>query len=127
MAAQASITLNTVVYVPTGVLNQDAGWINRAGGVPNSFSDADIKVQSPSPGGSVYRVTARLSLPVVAATDTSCVCAGDVLRDGNVTVQFLLPITGTTAERTDLYLRLKDLIASAPFIDAVENLVSTTS
>lgn len=127
MAAQANLTLNTVSYVPTGVVAGLAGWINRGSGVPGAFSRASISVNDPGPSGKVYRVTAKLALPTVAATDTDCACAGDVLRTDNVTVEFLLPVSSTTAERTDFYLRLKDLVASAPFVDAVENLNSTTS
>jgi len=122
MSAQANVTLNTVVYVPTGLQSGLASWVNRADGTPGAFSLLTESVQSPSATGKVFRAQFKLSVPIVATASTACSCAGDVLRTGNVEVTFLLPNTSTTAERTDLYLRFKDLVASGIFSDAIENL-----
>lgn len=127
MAAQSNVTLNTVVYVPTGVVNQQAGWINRADGVPGKFSPVLVSVAPPLKNGTTFLSTATLALPIVQATDTDCACAGTVLRTNTYKVQGVSPDSGTTAEREDAYLRFKDLVASTPFHDAFVNLISTTS
>lgn len=127
MAAQTNLTLNTVTYVPKGVQGQLASWINRASGVPGSFSVADLSVADPGPKGQVFRVTARLSLPIVATADTDCTCAGDVLRTYNATITILLPVTGTTTERDDFEKRVKDFVADSQFASAVKDLVLPTS
>jgi hypothetical protein len=127
MAAQASMALNSVTYVAAGVNNRLAAWINRSDGTPAGFSDVSISLPTPGTNASVYRVTAKLSVPIVQTEDTACACAGSLLRTGNVTIEALLPLTSTTAERTDLYERLKDLIEDSQFIAAIENLVLPTS
>jgi hypothetical protein len=75
----------------------------------------------------VYRVTAKLSVPIVQTEDTACACAGTLLRTCQGTVEFLLPLTSTTAERTDFYNRLKDLIDDAQLVAAVVDLYLPTS
>jgi hypothetical protein len=122
MAAQANLTLNTVVYVPGGILNALATWINRASGLAGSFSRVTQKVVAPAGNSKVYNVVHTLEIPIVQATDSACACAGTVLRTEKVSISYLTALTSTTADRTDTYLRLKDLVASAPFLDAMENL-----
>lgn len=124
MAAQANVTLNSVVYVPTGIKGGILGWVNRADGTPGAFSPLTESLTPPSPTGKVFNATFKVSVPIVATADTACSCAGTVLRFGEAIVTFLLPNTSTTAERTDLYLRLKDLVASSIMTDAVENLTT---
>lgn len=127
MSAQATVTLNTVDYLPAGVAGNLATWLNREDGVPAAFSPLTQSLSSPSVNGKVYRVIFKLAIPVVAEEDTTCACAGALLRTNQFEGTFLLATTSTTAERTDLYLRVKDLVASAAFIAAVENLVNPTS
>lgn len=124
MAAQASVTLNTVAYEPTGIQKGVLGWVNRADGVPGKFSPLTEVLSSPSKGGKVYNATFKLVVPVVAASDSECACAGDVLRYGTFIGTFLLPDTSTAAERTDLRLRAKDLISNSLVTDAVDNLIT---
>lgn len=121
MAQQANITLNTVVYAPAGTNNGISSWANRSGGTGNSFSYVTEKFVTPT-DGTVNRITFTLNVPVVQAVDSDCACAGTLLRTSTVQVSVWVPSTSTSAERTDLYLRIKDLIASAPFLGAVENL-----
>lgn len=127
MSAQSAVTANTVVYSPAGVAGNLASWINRAAGVAGTFSNLTGSVTSPGPQGKVYRATWKLVVPVVATVDTTCACAGAVLRSSQVEVTFLLPTTSTTAERTDLELRFKDLVANGQFTASVNDLVLPTS
>lgn len=124
MAAQAAITLNTKVYAPSGSNDGTATWTDRSAGVGGGFSIATEKFDQTTKG-SVQRMLFTLNLPVVSATDTNCACAGDVLRTSSVQISVWVPLASTLAERTDFYLRIKDFVASAPFLNGVENLDPT--
>lgn len=121
MSQQADVTLNSVVYSKAGVNGGVASWINRAAGVISGFSTLRQIFKSPTSGVQT-KIDFNLSVPVVAAEDTPCVCAGTLLRTNSVTVSVWVASSSTLAERTDLYLRLKDLVSTSMFIDAVENL-----
>lgn len=122
MAQQANITLNTVVYAPAGTQNGVSSWYNRSGGSGASFSKVTEKVTNPTGTSNVVRELFTLDVPVVAATDTACVCAGGLLRNSTVQISVWIPQDSTTAERLDLFNRIRDLVASAPFIAGVQNL-----
>jgi len=121
MAQQANITLNAVVYPPAGTYNGISGWINRTSGYGTGFSTVKEKVVAPTKGD-VVRIQFDLDLPVVAATDTDCSCAGSLLRKSTAQISVWVPNSSTAAERLDLWTRIKDLVASTPFVNAVENL-----
>lgn len=119
MSQQAAVTLNTVVYDPAG---QDSAsklvlWFNRAGGILNSFSRLTQRFRQGIGAAKASEISFRLEVPVVATSDTTCSCAGALLRTGYAQVTFTFAESSTTAERTDLYLRLKDLVAT----DLVKN------
>lgn len=124
MGQQANITLNTVVYVPGGTSNGTSAWLNRSGGFGNSFSKVTEKFD-PSTKGNLVRQVYSLELPIVAATDTSCACAGTLLRTSTVHLSVWVPQDSTAAERLDLYNRIKDFVASTPFVNGVQNLEFT--
>jgi hypothetical protein len=121
MAQQANVTLNSVVYAPAGTTNGVSSWVNRSGGSGASFSTITEKVTNPS-GGQVVRELFTLDIPVVATEDTACVCAGGLLRTSTVQISIWIPQNSTSAERLDLWTRIRDLVASAPFVAGVENL-----
>jgi hypothetical protein len=125
MSAGANITLNTKVYAFGGSNSDTATWVDRSAGVGGGFSVVTEKFDSTPQKGAVQRMLFNLSLPVVSATDTACACAGDVLRTSSVQISIWVPQNSTLAERTDFYLRIKDLVASTPFINGVENLDPT--
>lgn len=121
MGAQTALTLNTKTYAPGGMRNNAAVWVERSGGVSNSFST--LTQSSKDAGvGPVSRVTAKLVIPIVATADSTCSCTGAMLRSTTFNLEALLPAGGSVAERTDAYLRLKDYIASDAFKLAIENL-----
>lgn len=121
MSQQADVTLNTIVYSKAGVNGGVASWINRAAGVIAGFTVLKQFFKSPV-SGTQTKIDFNLSVPVVATADSGCHCAGDLLRTNSVTVSVWVAATSTTDERTDLYLRLKDLVATPMFQAAVKDL-----
>lgn len=126
MSQQASVTLNTVVYSPAGLKNGVASWISRVGGVLAGFSKLTQSYKDPTTGTQT-KIDFNLSIPVLATADSTCACVGDVIRTNSAVLSFWVAGTSTLAERTDLYLRVKDLVASGMLIAAVENLDPATS
>jgi hypothetical protein len=126
MSQQANVTLNTVVYSPAGLLNGIAKWINRSGGILAGFSVLTQKYKDPTTGTQT-KIDFNLSIPVLATADSTCGCEGDLIRTNSANVSFWVASSSTLAERTDLYLRVKDLVASAVVVSAVENLDPATS
>ncbi len=126
MSQQAAVTLNTVVYSPNGLRNGIASWISRAGGVLAGFSKLTQKYSDPV-SGTQTKIDFNLSIPVLATADSTCACEGELIRTNSATLSFWVAGTSTLAERTDLYLRVKDLVASTMLIAAVENLDPASS
>lgn len=122
MGQQAAVTLNTIVYTPDGSQNGIVKWMNRSGGVAGSFSPLTQGVLDNSGARKWTKFTFRLDVPVVATSSDSCACTGSVIRDSRAQIEFWVDPNATLAERTDLYLRVKDLAASTLLSDAVENL-----
>lgn len=122
MAAQANVTLNAVVYTPSGVDQKGtAKWTNRSAGFGNGFSVISESVVTPSTG-SVTKELFTLNIPIVATVDGACSCAGDLLRTSTVQISVWIPNSSTAAERLDLWTRIRDLVASTPFVNGVQNL-----
>lgn len=121
MGQQASVTLNTVAYAPAGLLQGVAKWVSRAGGILAGFSVLTQRYREPTTGVQT-KIDFNISIPVLATADSTCGCEGDVLRTNTATVSFWVAGSSTLAERTDLYLRVKDLVATSLVSSAVENL-----
>jgi len=126
MSQQAAVTLNTVVYSPAGLRNGVATWISRAAGIVAGFSKLTQQYRDPTTGTQT-KIDFNLSIPVLATADSTCACEGELVRTNSATVSVWVAGTSTLAERTDLYLRLKDLVGSSMFISAVEDLDPATS
>ena len=122
MSQQAAVTLNTVVYDPAGSDNGIVLWFNRAGGLLNSFSRLTQRFLSGVGGLKLTKVSYKVEVPIVATADGTCSCSGEQLRMSMAEITFSLSPTSTLAERTDLYLRVKDLIATDLVKNGVENL-----
>lgn len=118
---QANLVLNTKTYTPDGVSNGVAQWSNRSDGIAAGFSVVKQTLKNPVTGTQI-KIDHTLVVPVVASVDTACVCAGEKLRESTVTISVWVPASSTTAERTDVYLRLKDLVADTQFIKVIEDL-----
>lgn len=111
-----SIVLNSKTYNFIGFdRNGTSVWQETSAGVPSGFSYLTCRVMS-GQGTSDTKVRWRLTMPIVAAVDSSCSCTGAVLRtyrydEGRVDV----PASSLSAERTDFAARLKDLHDSTAY------------
>lgn len=116
------ITLNTKVYNGIG-FNPNGQYVfsEKSGGTPSSFSYLTTK-DTVGTGKAGSTVKWNLSLPIVATSDGDCACAGDVMRSYYTKIDITVPAGSSAAERADLYLRLKDLIASTQFKASIEDL-----
>lgn len=128
--AIANVVLNTKTYTPQSSTGSKVVWAETSGGVPTGFSLLSMELRNPplstdraKAGASPFRVTLILDVPVVATEDTDCVCAGGILRWERCRIQVEIPQNGTTAERTDVGLRIKDLLANAQVQATLANLV----
>lgn len=126
MGQQAAVTLNTVVYNPSGLKAGVASWVSRVGGVLAGFSKLTQVYKDPTTG-SQTKIDFQIDIPVLATADSVCACEGTLLRTNSAHISFWVAGTSTLAERTDLYLRVKDLLATALVTNAVENLDPATS
>lgn len=122
MSQQAAVTLNSVVYNPSGANNGTLYWWDRSGGVANSFSPLTQVVTSNSGASKSMKFSWRLVVPVVAGSDSSCSCAGSLLRSSAGNIVVTIDPNSTAAERADLYARLVSLIASDPVKNAIQDL-----
>ncbi len=120
--AIANLTLNTVTYTYASDVAGVITWLATAGGIPTGFSPVTLALRNPAKFGSPYRLDLRMALPVVATADSACSCTGAVLRSENVRIIAEIPDSGTTAERTDFGLRVKDLVANAQVQAALASL-----
>jgi hypothetical protein len=125
MASFANVTLNTKVYNPSTIEKGMTKWLERSGGVPNSFGVLALSVTPPSSGAKNYRAYTRMVTPVVKGEDSSCGCAGDFLRQIGFEVNATFAPGSTLAERTDAYLRFAAWVSHANFIAAFQNLEAT--
>jgi hypothetical protein len=121
MSQQANVTLNTVVYAPNGTSNGIATWANRSSSFGAGFSFLTEKLAQNNSTG-VVRMEFKLTVPIVETVGTAHDAVGTLLRTSTVILTCLVPANSTSAERTDLKLRIQNLVASTPFTDAVGNL-----
>jgi len=126
-ALNMSITLNTKVYSYDGFTNQAISqYSDRSSGVPAGFSPLTAKVEDGGPASNT-KVRWKLKVPVVAAEDSECSCAGSLLREYIVDIVFTVPPGSTTAERTDIMDRVQDLAANAQFVASLVNLLQPST
>lgn len=130
MALFTNITLNTKVYTPAYFRGDTAAWMYRGVGVASGFSLLTQRVyQAGKQDGKqgAWHATHKLTIPVVAETDTECGCAGTLLRESGVDVHGWFAPGSTEAERNDLYLRLVALVASDAFKETFTKLAPVIS
>lgn len=115
-------TLNTKIYNGAGLANGVARYVERSAGVASGFSNltSSLKIDSK------VRGVIKIDLPEITTESSACACPGDILRMSGVDISIRLDPKAPAATRTDLRLRLKDLIASAQFIAWFDNLEPMT-
>jgi len=113
------ITLNTKVYDNVG-FNSNGQFVysEKSGGTPTSFGYLTAKVNAGT-GKADSTSKWNLSLPIVATVDGPNHSAGDVIRTYYVQIHVTEPPGSTSAERTDIRLRIKSLVDTAQFIGSV--------
>lgn len=134
MGAQSNLTLNSHTFTPAGVSASGvASWVYSPSGVPSAAEYVTMQMVRPTGqklGRNVPRVF-RLNLtfgkPIVQSDDTAFAPAGTILRNYPAEMSIVLPETGGTDERTDVWTVLKDFLASGAVEDAIEDLVTPTS
>lgn len=120
-----SIILNTKTYNPDGYdANGVSNYSERSAGVPTGYSGLSF---GQTRSDTYIKNVTRLTLPVVATTDSDCSCAGAALRTSRIRLEVEESVTGTLAERQDLLDRLQDLVVSAQFEAFILNNVKPTT
>lgn len=115
------LTLNTKTYAGNGIQNGIASYTERSVGIASGFSDvtSSLKLEASKTRGVV-----KLTLPEVTTEASACACPGDILRTSDVITNIRIDPKAPAATRTDLYLRYKDLVASAAFRAMFEDLAN---
>lgn len=120
-----SIVLNSKTYNPDGFdQNAVSQYSERSAGVPSGYSGLSF---GQSRSETYIKDNLRLTIPVVATTDSDCSCAGTVLRTTRLRLEVENPVTGVLAERQDLLDRLQDLVLTAQFANFVLHGVKPTT
>jgi len=120
MTAIGNVTLNTVVYYPSARTG-DVGfvWIDRTS--PYNAGQGTLSYTGPTSksGGKTKRVGFRLELPIVSTETDACACPGMIMSDSIATIYVDVDTASATVDRTDLADRIKDLVSSTVFRNAV--------
>lgn len=122
-----AITLNAKAYNWAGFnANSQSVYKYTGGGLPSSFSYLTSKVNT---GVGAKESVARwnLSIPHVATEASACACPGAVLGTDYVQFQVQISPVTTAAERTDLWTRIRDLVASPEFKASIEGLTQPSA
>ena len=116
-----SLTLNTKVYPFTGwIQGAIARFMNSDAGAANGFRVATGKVDTPTTGTD-YKVRWKLQLPTVVS-EADCGCPGGIVRKNFADIVVTVSSSALAAERSDLALSLKDLVASPEFQASITKL-----
>lgn len=110
-----SIVLNSKTYNSIGFnANGQSVFKETSAGVAAGFSYLTSKV-STSTGKADSTVKWNLSMPIVATVDSSCSCAGSVLRTDYIRVEASFGSGSPAVERTDALARLRALVLTTEF------------
>lgn len=124
-----SIVLNSKTYNFAGFdQNGVSIYKETSSGVPGGFSYLTCRVSTPATDKADSKVMWRLTMPILAAADSSCSCEGAVLRtyrfdDGKVTI----PSGSLAAERADFLARIQALVDTTQYAASINSLVQPTS
>lgn len=115
----STIVLNSLNYVGSGILNGVSWFMERSKGLANAFSSLTARVGFTKDKTNVLW---KLVVPVVKETDSSCGCAGEVVRTTYVDISVRMDRAATAAERDDVKVRVQNLVASPQFAASITNL-----
>lgn len=114
-------------FAPVGIDGTVATYADRSGGIPVGYWTLSIGLREPvKNGAAVYKVTAKLLLPILEQTSPSTATgiqpAPTVGYTMAANVEFLLPARSTLQNRKDVLALCKNALANGLFTSVVENL-----
>lgn len=124
-----AIVLNSKTYNFAGFdQNGVSVYKETSSGVPGGFSMLTCRVTTPATDKADAKVMWRLTMPILAAADSTCACEGAVLRvyrfdDGKVTI----PSGSLSAERADFLARIQSLVDTTQYAASINSLTQPTS
>lgn len=136
MTAIAALTINDGKATPVAhtfsPVNIDqtgvAKWADRSGGIAIGYPTVSFSMRMPNKASRMYRVTAKVVLPVLeqtsASTATGIQPAPTKAYDLLCNVEFVLPERSTLDQRKDVIAYAKNYIANAVLTEAVLNFES---
>lgn len=114
MPAIANIVLGTVTFGPNKIDGGTARYFNKAPTYPIGYYPLALTLREPVNGGSVYKVVADIAIP-----KTATVVDGDgntktvVTHTCRARIEYTVPAVASSADRTELYDKVKELTAHA--------------
>ncbi len=124
MSAFTALTLAGLIYTPSGYSNGVTMWTERSSSYPNGYSDLTNKVWQATNNGvkGAYHSQSKITMPVVAVDGDSDNFQVGMLRSTSwVDIHCMLGNLTTVAERTSLYDRIVDYVASDAFKKSIIN------
>nr|APG77230.1 hypothetical protein [Hubei levi-like virus 7] len=131
MTAIAALTLKdgqatpvNHTFAPVNIDQQGvAKWADRVGGIAVGFPTVSFSMRVPTKASRMYRVTAKVTLPVLeqtsASTATGIQPAPTKAYDLMCNIEFVLPERSTEAQRKDILAYAKEYLANAVLSSAV--------
>lgn len=125
MPAFANITVNNyaaaaVTYYTEDVREGVAKWNDTAAGAAAGFRPISLQLKRATDRVSgVDRVIVKMARPIVNGT------TGAIDYTSRVSIEVLVPVKATLAERQELYAMAKNFTAHANFLAAVKDLEGT--
>lgn len=119
--------LNSKDYAFAGFNNAGQSvYRESAGGVPTSFSYLTNKVTT---RGAKANSEDRwhLSVPHVADSASACACEGDITGTDYVRIDVSLSPTTSATQRTDILMRIQDLVLTSQFVNSVTGLIQPSA
>lgn len=133
MSAIASLVINDGQATPVAhtfsPVNIDslgiANYADRSGGIAIGYPRVSLLVREPSKTSRVYKVTAKVTTPILEQTSPSTATgiqpAPTKAYDLTCVVDMMLPERSTLAQRKDLLAYVKNLLANAVMTSAVQD------
>lgn len=134
MAALGNLTLTDAAatpvnhtYYPQPDTNNVglARWVDRASGIALGFPFVTLWMRRPSPATRSWKVTAKVSMPVLEVTSPSTASgiqpAPTLAYTLIANVDFVLPERSTLQERKDLLAIFKDYMSDAVITAAIQD------
>lgn len=124
MSQFVALTLNALVYAPAGYINSRiARWRNIPSGAPsNGANEVTLDIRQGQNGAvGTTKTQWKIRLPTLVEDASACACPGDIRSEVVIDLVVTAGQLSTVADRTAARLALTSLVATAAFIDSVDN------